>query len=193
MSLAIVKAAAYITRRSRFSVSQYLEKTQKNHREVIRLLNHEGRLHRDWEAKNSILPTWQIFFDHIQEVQPSAADLLSMLSIFDRQGIPGSMFRIKQSQINNNNSSTGSIDDSPSEDGENSVSSTNQDQSLEDDITTLCDYSLVSVGQKSTIVMHRLVQLTVHTWLKLNHRLDHWKTIFIVNLWREFPTAEYKN
>ena len=90
MPLAIVQAASYIIHRSpRCSVSQYLAKLQKSDHHATMLLNHEaGHVHRDWEAKNSILLTWQISFAHIRRIKQPAADLLSLMSFFDRQGIP---------------------------------------------------------------------------------------------------------
>jgi hypothetical protein len=90
MPLAIVQAAAYITQRApRCSVQQYLEDFRKSDRKKTSLLNHEGGdLRRDWEARNSIITTWEISFDYIHQTRPSAADLLSLMSFFDRQGIP---------------------------------------------------------------------------------------------------------
>ena len=34
------------------------------------------------------MATWQISFEHIRQERPSAAQLLSLMSLFDRQGIP---------------------------------------------------------------------------------------------------------
>ncbi|RYO89186.1 hypothetical protein DL766_006149 [Monosporascus sp. MC13-8B] len=95
MPLAIVQAAAYISHRApRFSPKQYLEEFKKSDRKRTRLLKRdEGQLRRDWEAKNSIIITWQISFDHIHKTRPSAADLLSLMSFFDRQGIPEALLR----------------------------------------------------------------------------------------------------
>ena len=95
MPLAITQAAAYISHRApRCSVRQYLEQFQMGDHEKTSLLNNEaGGLRRDWEAKNSIVLTWQISFDHIRRTKPSAADLLSLMSFFDRQGIPESLVR----------------------------------------------------------------------------------------------------
>jgi len=95
MPLAIVQAATYISQRApRFSVSQYLEEFKKSDRKRTSLLNYEGgELRRDKEAKNSIIITWQISFNHILQSRPSAADLLSLMSLFDRQGIPESLLR----------------------------------------------------------------------------------------------------
>jgi hypothetical protein len=85
MPLAIVQAASYIAHRApRCSALQYLEKLRQGDREARKLLNHEGKhIHRDWEAKNSILLTWQISFDHIRRIRQSTADLLSLMSFFD--------------------------------------------------------------------------------------------------------------
>src|SRR6202034_1601882 len=93
--LAIVQAAAYIFQRApRCSVRQYIEQFQRNDKGKTTLLNHEGgHLRRDREAKNSIIITWQISFDHIRQTRPSAADLLSLMSFFDRQGIPEALLR----------------------------------------------------------------------------------------------------
>ncbi|KAJ6114394.1 hypothetical protein N7486_000172 [Penicillium sp. IBT 16267x] len=192
MPLAIVQAAAYITHRSpRCSVSQYLEKIQKNGREAVRLLNYEaGLLHRDWEAKNSILLAWQISFDHIHALRPSATDLLSLMSFFDRQGIPESILRVRQNQETH----PGGNDGSSSEEDGRSSSSSDTDQCFEDDISILTDYSLISIGEQSNLfIMHRLVQLTVRTWLKTHGQLEQWKKIFISNLCCMFPTGQHDN
>ncbi|KAJ5286714.1 hypothetical protein N7478_002400 [Penicillium angulare] len=175
MPLAIVQAAAYITHRSpRCSVSQYLEKIQKSDREAAQLLNYAaGVLHRDWEAKNSILVTWQISFDYIHGLRPSATGLLSLMSFFDRQGIPESILRVRQSQETHRDISPGENEDSSGEEGEGSLSGSDTDQCFEDDISTLTDFALISIGEQSTVfIMHRLVQLTVRTWMKTNGQLE---------------------
>jgi hypothetical protein len=95
MPLAIVQAASYIRNRApRYSVPQYLRDFQGSDREATRLLKKEaGHPYRDWEAKNSILVTWQISFDYIRQTKPSAAELLFLMSFFDRQGIPENLIR----------------------------------------------------------------------------------------------------
>ncbi len=95
MPLAIVQAAAYISRRApRCSARQYLEEFQKSDRKRASLLDFEGgQLRRGRDAKNSIIITWQISFDHIRLTRRSAADLLSLMSFFDRQGIPEALVR----------------------------------------------------------------------------------------------------
>lgn len=162
MPLAIVQAASYITHRSPLcSVSQYLQMIRKSDREAVRVLNEEaGLLYRDWEAKNSILLTWQISFDFIRQKRPSATDLLSLMSFFDRQGITKDILQVQQNQ------ERGEEDNSNTSDTD-SESRDELDADFEDDIITLRDFSLIAVGRDGmSITMHRLVQLTIRTWLK---------------------------
>ncbi|UPX11168.1 uncharacterized protein EKO05_0001790 [Ascochyta rabiei] len=96
MPLAIAQAAAYISQRAPLcSVTQYLAEFKKSERKQSSLLKYDkGQLRRDAEAKNSIITTWQISFEHIQQMRPSAAERLSLMSFFDRQGIPPSVLRV---------------------------------------------------------------------------------------------------
>ncbi|KAJ9492707.1 hypothetical protein VN97_g479 [Penicillium thymicola] len=205
MPLAIVQAASYIRNRApRCSVSQYLTDFQKSDREATKLLKKEaGHIYRDREAKNSILVTWQISFDYIRQTKPSAADLLSLMSFFDRQGIPENLVRHQPeanygsrsapellSDYSDRISESGlGLDDSSG--GEISDSDTSPD--FEDDVTTLRDYSFITISGNSTFMMHRLVQLTMRAWLKSHGQLDQWKDKFTSTLYAEFPTGEYEN
>jgi len=92
----------------------------------------DGQLRRDGEAKNSIIITWQISFEYIHEIRPTAANLLSLMSFFDRQGIPEALLRSRdeQSQYNqekNNDNNRPDINAEYSDDdeGKGSQSSVN--------------------------------------------------------------------
>lgn len=170
-------------------VSQYLRDFQGSDREAIKLLQRDAvHLCRDWEANNSILVTWQMSFDYIRQTKPSAAELLSLMSFFDRQGIPESLVRhqpkayyISQSEILN--------DSSDAETSESDLSS-----NFEDDIATLRDWSFISVSENGTsFTMHRLVQLTARAWLKSDGQIDQLKDQFISILYEMFPTGGYEN
>jgi len=190
MPLAIVQAASYIRNREpRYSVSQYLADFEGSDRKATSLLEKEaGRLSRDWEAKNSILVTWQISFDYLRQENSSAAELLSLMSFFDRQGIPENLIRLRPRA--KCISSSDLFDDWS--DGE--ISESEEDPEFEDDITTLRNYSFISICENSTsFTMHRLVQLTTRAWLKSDGQIDKWKDKFISILCDEFPTGEYEN
>ena len=197
--LAIAQAAAYISQKApRCSVQRYLEDYRKSDRKKTSLLKHEGgQLRRDREAKNSITITWQISFEHIYRTRPSAADLLSLMSFFDRQGIPEALVR-KRAESGNGHGSQEECDEYNSsreeeEDNEDNTSECSDDDGFEDDVQTLRDYSFLSVGTDRTFEMHALVQLATRKWLEANRKLEQWKQCYIKNLSAEFPTGEHEN
>jgi len=168
MPLAIIQASAYICEQQPFcSVKQYLADFQdllSNNEEAV------TEFRRDYEAKNSIILTWQISFDHIRQKIPSAANLLSLMSFFDCQGIPGDLLR--------NRSESG--------DG--------QQTEYKEDSVKLRNYSFISINTDGkTFEMHSLVQLATRKWLEDHGQLEKWKQQFISNLCAELPTGEYEN
>ncbi|KAH6648299.1 hypothetical protein BKA67DRAFT_521943 [Truncatella angustata] len=203
--LAIVQAAAYITQRAPFcSVQQYLDRFRENDRKKESLLNREGgQLRRDREAKNSIIVTWQISFEHVRQVRNSAADLLSFMSFFDGQGIPTVLVRnrnestITQSKYakRNDENRDGADHISDHDDREEeSVSESEPDDSFEGDVIALRNYSFISVSNDGkTLTIHALVQLATRKWLAENNQLDQWEGQFLQNLNAELPNGEYEN
>jgi nucleoside phosphorylase/tetratricopeptide (TPR) repeat protein len=90
MPLAISHAAAYVNRlSSRVSVSEYAEKLRSNDTQS-KLLDWKHDDDRRYHGTStSILGTWTVTFDQIQQERPSAAHLLSLMSFFSPQSIPG--------------------------------------------------------------------------------------------------------
>ncbi|OBT61032.1 hypothetical protein VE03_09628, partial [Pseudogymnoascus sp. 23342-1-I1] len=202
MPLAIVQAAAYIYQRApRYSVREYVQDFRKSDRKRTSLLNYEGeQLRRDREAKNSIMITWQISFDHIRDIRPSASDLLSLMSFFDRQGIPEALLQNRSDQRNlqqdhtENDDSFVHGDDSYSDDDVDGTSQASVSDGFEDDILTLRNYSFISINlDGTTFEMHSLVQLATRKWLQAHGQQERWKHQFIRNLHADFPTGEYEN
>jgi len=193
MPLAIVQAAAYISQRApRCSVRQYLDEFRKSDRKKTSLLNHEGgQLRRDREAKNSIIITWQISFDYILWARPSAADLLSLMSVFDRQGIPEVLLRTKQENAQQDQRGRSGNDDV--DDGEDNETQSSVNDDFEDDVLALRNYSFISVSaDTTTFEMHRLVQLSMRKWLEANKQLNKWTKESIRVLTVAFPSGDYK-
>ncbi|KAF1970862.1 TPR-like protein [Bimuria novae-zelandiae CBS 107.79] len=187
MPLAIVQAAAYISQRAPLC-----------------------SLRRDREAKNSIIATWQISFEHIQQTRPSAVDLLSLMSFFDRQGIPRGVlqlqakhdkvkikgsepqFRSKDGDSENNNlrdyldnkSSHNDLFEDDSFENDFFEDDNLEDDAFNDDVTVLRNFCFVSANTNgASFEMHALVQLSMRTWLATNGN----------NLYAAFPTGEYEN
>ncbi|KAH8722559.1 hypothetical protein GQ44DRAFT_622318, partial [Phaeosphaeriaceae sp. PMI808] len=170
MPLALVQAAAYICERApRCSVRQYLEEYYQSDSRKTSLLNHEaGHLRRDKAASNAVLITWQISFDYIRNERQSAADLLSLMSFFDRQGIHEDLLRSPSSTVN--------------------------DDEFENDIAKLRDYSFITVTKDAkTFEMHNLIQLATRKWLENWNQVDKWRERFISHLCAEFPNGKFEN
>jgi len=174
--LALVQAAAYIRQRApRCSVQQYLEEYQQSDSRATSLLNQgAGHLRRDKAASNAILITWQISFDYVRNSRQSAADLLSLMSFFDRQGIPEALLRVR---------GTDAVSDPEAPVG--------FDDEFEDDILLLRDYSLIIVAaDEKTFEMHGLVQLATRKWLRGHNQATKWLEVALQVLATAFPSGQ---
>jgi tetratricopeptide (TPR) repeat protein len=194
MPLAVSQAAAYIKQRGpRSSIKRYLEAFENSEQSRTSLLTVNLREHRrDTEATNSIISTWQISFEHIRQHRKSAADLLSLMSFFDNQGIPEPVLHVRHRY----NPST---DHEPqwtrSENSDCADSSCGSaDEGFEEDIITLRNYSFISDSPDGVVFkMHRLVQLATRDWLKLHKQDIYWLEQSLSNLGAAFPNSNFEN
>ena len=213
MPLAISQAAAYISQRApRCSIQHYVEKLQRSDESRLGLLEdrNERDLRRDREASNSIIQTWQMSFEHIHMVRPSAAGLLSLMSFFDGQAIPEALLR--QSGADQTKNKLSRVEREWEDGSERSHSEGKSDgnsgsfnnafdnasdtpaEEFEDDILLLRNYSFISVNpDMATFKMHRLVQLATRRWLELRGQLEYWQLKFISNLDDAFPVGKFEN
>ena len=190
MPLAISQAAAYINQRSpRISVTKYLQIFQKSESNKARLLDTDlGDNRRDPSAVHSIFLTWTISFEYIRQERSSAARLLSLMSLFDRQGIPASLLHHRYEDDN-------SELDLDRHDGESLNIEVDSDLGFEDDVCTLRNYSLTRVTDEAGELfdMHRLVQLSTRTWLESHGEWERWKQKYIRIMRDSFPRGRYEN
>ncbi|KAK4451328.1 kinesin light chain [Podospora aff. communis PSN243] len=167
--LAISQAAAYIQARApRSSPEKYLAEFRENER-----------------ASNAILTTWEISFDYIRSKRPSAADLLSLMSFFDRQGIPGWVLKpsgtAKDTVQVGAEVGDGESDDSSSATDDNTDDGADDiDGRFEDDVAMLRDYCLITADDTGDeFEMHGLQ--------------DTFKRQYIERMAALFPTGKYEN
>ncbi|KAK4998841.1 hypothetical protein LTR66_002001 [Elasticomyces elasticus] len=171
LPLAMAQAAAYICqRRPRCSVERYLSILSSSSLRTSLLRRDEQFPDRHGKASSSILLTWQISFEHIARVRPSAADLLSVMSFCDRQTIPEILVR----------------DDGISSDCDKSVQALDR---FEDDVTMLRNFSFVSATtDRSSWEMHRLVQDATRLWLEDGNRYEEFRDRFLYRLNQAIPS-----
>jgi tetratricopeptide (TPR) repeat protein len=201
--LAISQAAAYIQARApRSSPEKYLAEFRESERKRSKLLEHDaGDLRRDGGASNAILMTWQISFDHIRSLRRSAADLLSLMSFFDRQGIPGWVLDPKLAKIPVQASGLEVSRDGESDDSSSLIDSDMDDGvdddidgEFEDDVAMLRDYCLIVADEaEDEFEMHGLVQLSTRRWLEAHGQQETFKQQCIERMAASFPTGEYEN
>jgi hypothetical protein len=175
--LAITQAAAFINRRGRMTASGYLDEFRRNDKKRESLLNWDsGDLRRDESASNSVVLTWQISFECIREQRRSAADLLSLMSFFNPQGIPEWILRRHSRSV----AKTGDEDEA--------------DSMFDEDLDTLQAYSLITATANSGVCeMHALVQFCTRVWLSTFSNSKQWEREFLGLMAREFPLADFKN
>ncbi|KAF2476755.1 TPR-like protein [Lindgomyces ingoldianus] len=172
MPLAITQAAAFVKQRApRMTISRYVEEVCRSDHDRTRLLKNDmGDSRRDGRASNSIIATWQISFEHIRTNMPTAARLLSLMSLFDHQGILESLLHDRYQ-----------LDE-------------DEDVDFENDIHTLISYSLVKMSTDgSEFEMHRLVQFSTKMWLALNNELELWKATYSALMDESYPVGRPEN
>jgi len=172
MPLAISQAAAYIDQCApRMTVSRYIEILKKNDNERDRLLQKDIRdSRRDRQASNSIIITWHVTFTHLRQIRDSAARLLALMCLFDREAIPEYLLRGRYMEAQ----------DSATD--------------FEDDIAALRGYDLIGIGVSGDLFdMHRLVQLSTQKWLEMREELVGWQERYIDTMDAVFPTGDYAN
>ncbi|KAJ6003887.1 hypothetical protein N7540_013169 [Penicillium herquei] len=167
--LAITQAAAYITNRLPLvTVSAYLRLFHESESKRTRLLQNEDSadLRRDPSIRYAVITTWQLSFEQIRQERPAATDLLALMSMFDRQGIPEDLVRDYDEDI---------LD-------------------FHDALAPLLSYSLIRLEMNERLFdMHRLVQLSVRAWLDIHLERARWQEKSRAIMAEMFPDGEYES
>jgi tetratricopeptide (TPR) repeat protein len=187
LPLAITQAAAYINQRApRVTIQDYLNEFRRSIKHGESLLNRDaGDLRRDRSASNSVVTTWQLTFERVRKERRSAADLLSLMCLFNPQAIPEFALR-----SHNRGMPKGIrrvkylflvpqyLQDRHRSDGE---------KAFHEDIAVLQAYSLVSAtAEKEVLKMHPLVQHCTIAWLSSARQAERYRMAFVDSIKREF-------
>ena len=161
LPLAITQASAFISMRN-LSLADYMKYFREN---TAILLEDMGDIRRDPTMRHSVILTWHISFNQIKKDNKQAADLLSLMSVLERQDIPRFLVR-----------------------GEHS------DLSFDNAIAPLLDFSLISQDEsRKAFAMHRLVQIATRTWLEKHNEKGAWEGTAVALLAGVFPMGDYDN
>ena len=158
--LAISQAGAYIKEVPRVSIPKYLAIFRRSRKDQVALLNkNKEDLRRDPSVPNAVITSWELSFKQIRQQSPDSADLLSLMSYFNRQAIPRFLVQ-------------GDVDE----------------LSFEESISLLLNFSLIREEIREDIFeMHRLIQAAMQHWLRSEGYEQLWKERAIGRLDRDFP------
>ena len=164
LPLAISQAAAFISE-NHITLSEYLEILRTSDSDTQELLNEDlGDLRRDKESENSVIKTWKLSFDLISEREPRAAELLSLMAVLDRQGIPKSLLQDPSDQIVGFTKALG----------------------------ILLAFSLIKAGRDHGVYeLHGMVQLATRNWLQINHQIKTWQEKALSVVADKFPAGNF--
>lgn len=147
LPLAMVQASAFIQENT-ITVDKYLELLDGSEKGLVDLLSEDFEaVGRDSATPRAVAETWILSFQQIERQTPFAAELLSLMSLFDRQSIPMDFLEFY------------------SEEKKKEPSSAIQ---LVKALGVLKAFSFIIAEKCGDHNMHRLVQLVTRAWLNRN-------------------------
>ncbi|KAK0639519.1 hypothetical protein B0T16DRAFT_497593 [Cercophora newfieldiana] len=148
LPLALVQAASFI-RENSITVSHYLGLLDRGDQHEINLLSEDFEtIGRDSETPRTVAETWILSFEQIKGQNALASELLSLMSLLDRQGIPLKFLTVycKNQDEQLDREPTGDIQ-------------------LTKALGILKAFSFIIEDNNGQFNMHRLVQLVTRKWL----------------------------
>jgi tetratricopeptide (TPR) repeat protein len=173
LPLALVQAAAFIQENS-ITVSDYLRLLSQSDQQLVDLLSEEFEtVGRDSETPRAVTETWILSFEQIQRQNGFAGELLSLMSLFDRQAIP-LVFLSHYSEQQQDQEPRGQVQ-------------------LTKALGVLKAFSFIVEDKGHGFDMHRLVQLVTRKWLANNGTMYHFTTQAISTVSHNYPDGSHEN
>ncbi|KAB5581215.1 hypothetical protein GE09DRAFT_1279974 [Coniochaeta sp. 2T2.1] len=172
LPLALVQAAAFIQENT-IPVSEYLRLLGQSDQQLVDLLSEEFEtVGRDSETSRAVTETWILSFEQIERQNGFASELLSLMSLFDRQAIPSVFLSHRSKQQ----------DQEPK--GE---------MQLTKALGVLKAFSFVTEDKGHGFDMHRLVQLVTRKWLVRKGTIRQFATQAILTVSQNYPYGNHEN
>ncbi|KXJ89485.1 P-loop containing nucleoside triphosphate hydrolase protein [Microdochium bolleyi] len=173
LPLALVQAAAFMQEKS-VPVSRYLQLLGGGDQDLVDLLSEEFEtVGRDSETPRAVTETWILSFDQIQQQNAFAGELLSLMSLFDRQAIP-SDFLSDYSKQQSGQGPRGGVQ-------------------LSKALGVLKAFSFVVEEKDHGLDMHRLVQLVTRKWLVKKDTIRHFGGQALMAVSHMYPFGSHDN
>ena len=164
LPLAISQAAAFMTEND-MGVSDYLAAFREDEAQVLSVDLWDSR--RPSENGSSLLRTWQLSFKQIRAKQLRAAEILSLMSVLDRNAIPKSLL------VDERESAT--------------------EFEFNRALGTLKAFSLITAEKDGKFGLHRLVQLSMRKYLEEEGTDTYWQEKSLTAMVKHYPPGDFNN
>ncbi|RWA07116.1 hypothetical protein EKO27_g7979 [Xylaria grammica] len=175
LPLALAQASAFIQEKS-ITVDAYLELLNESDQHLINLLSEEFEtVGRDSGATHAVAATLSLSFEQIERQDALASELLSLMSLFDRQGIPMEFLSdfIKRREGHSHQENVHNVQ-------------------LVKALGVLKAYSLVTEKKDNDFDMHRLVQLATRKWLVAKETMSRFAGEALLTISHCYPYCEHE-
>ncbi|KAF2019528.1 hypothetical protein BU24DRAFT_365047 [Aaosphaeria arxii CBS 175.79] len=196
MPLAITQAAVYINENQpRVTVKKYLDALKQGDHIRTKLLEesiYDAR--RDGQRSNSIIVTWHISFQCIMGKRKSAARLLGLMALFDRNDIPEILLHGQYAQEDGTTNARQQrlLQLANYMQDRNAPRNSKRHPEADDfqkDWNILTRFSLITTNLEGDhFAMHNLVQYSMRTWLHIHGELSHWVDRHLRLMEMSYPT-----
>ncbi|OBS25749.1 hypothetical protein FPOA_06284 [Fusarium poae] len=173
LPLALVQAAAFIQENC-ITVDEYVELLNGSEDDIIQLLDEEFEASgRDSDTPRAVAQTWILSFQQIEKRYPFAAEVLSLMSLFDRQAIPLEFLEFYG-------------------EGKKRAES-NIRMQLVKALGVLKAFCFIRAERGGDHNMHRLIQLVTRTWLSRKGRVAGFAREAVEAVSEFYPYAEFED
>jgi tetratricopeptide (TPR) repeat protein len=170
--MALAQAASFIQEIC-ITVSKYLQLLGDSDKNIVHFLSKEFEtVGRDSSAPRAVAQTWILSFQQIEKQHILASELLSFMSLLDRQDIPALFLShyIEQKE------------------SEEPLS----DIELTEALGVLKAFSFITEDNSGSYDMHRLVQLVTHKWLTSNGTMGRFRKEALIAISHLYPYGQYE-
>ncbi|WYZ41486.1 hypothetical protein EsH8_V_000381 [Colletotrichum jinshuiense] len=182
LPLALSQAASFVQENS-ISIGEYIKLMDENDDSLVERLSEPFEAAgRDSETPHALTTTWIISFNQIQRQHALAGEVLSLVSLFDRQAIPKKFVADYYQERREAESETGVAELGTSVAAE--VTKT---------LGVLKAFCFLSEAKDDTVDMHRLVQLVTRKWLANQDRLAGFAEHALKTVANAYPYGRYEN
>jgi tetratricopeptide (TPR) repeat protein len=175
LPLALAQAAAFIHENG-ITINDYIKLLDKSDVALIDCLSESFEtVGRDSDTPHTVTATWIISFEQIEQQDRFTGEILSLISLFDRQAIPKSF-----------------IIDYWQKERAPGAGEPSQELKISKAIGTLKAFYFISEVNSQSLDMHRLVQLVARKWLIIKGKMTEFAQHALKTVSDAYPFGRFE-